>query len=179
MHQAHSPQAPPTRYTARTRNQRPGRTWAITPALPKQLGPKGGRRQMRERHDDNWNRNQTKPHHNVPTTAPAPQTEPEASRHASVPRAWTARSIAKTLTEATCRGATPTTSTAPAMEVEGGYQTHTPPAPHTRCIAHGWKKPDTTTQRPKSTPTAAPRRPGTTGPHGRSTEVHVQTAGRH
>ena len=91
MHKAHSPQAPPTRYTARGRNQRPSGARAITTALPTQPGPKGGRRQGSERHDDNWNRNQTKPHHNVPTTVPAPQTESQATRHASVPRALTAR----------------------------------------------------------------------------------------
>ena len=61
MHQAHSPQGPPTRYTARTRNQRPSQAWAITPALPTQPGHKGGRRQGRERHEDTWNRNQIKP----------------------------------------------------------------------------------------------------------------------
>ena len=167
IHQAHSFQAPPTRYTARTRNPRPSGARAITPALPAQPGPKGGRRQGRERHDDNWNRNQTKPHHNVPTTAPAPQTELQATRHASVPQAWTARSIAKTRTTATCRGATPTTSTAPVMEAEGGHQTHTPPAPHTRCTAHSGKKPDTPAQQPEGTPTAAPGRPAQPGPRGK------------
>ena len=49
-----------------------------TPALPAQPGPKGGRRQGRERQAANWNRNQTEPRHNVPTTGPAPQTKPQA-----------------------------------------------------------------------------------------------------
>ena len=60
-HEAHSPQGPPTRYTARTRNQRPGRTRANTPALQTQPGPKGGSQQGRERHDNNSNRYQTNP----------------------------------------------------------------------------------------------------------------------
>ena len=43
MQQAHPPQAaPPTRYTAHTRNQRPYGARAITPAPPTQPGPKGG-----------------------------------------------------------------------------------------------------------------------------------------
>ena len=42
MHQVHSPQAPPTRYTAYTRNQLPNGARAITPAPPTQPGPKGG-----------------------------------------------------------------------------------------------------------------------------------------
>ena len=52
------------------------------------------------------------------------------------------------------------------MEAERGHLTHTPPAPHTRGTAHSGKKPDTPTQGPKGTPTAAPRRlaqPGLTG----------------
>ena len=60
-HQARSPQAPPRWYTARTRSQPPSGAWAITPALPTEPGPKGGRRRGRERHDDNWNRDPTKP----------------------------------------------------------------------------------------------------------------------
>ena len=126
-------------------------------------GPKGGRRQGRERHDANCNRNQTKSHHSVPTTAPAPQTEPQAPQHASVPRSWTARSIAKTQTTATCRGARPTTSTAPTTEAEGEHQTHTHTALQTRCTAHKEKKPDT----PKGTLTAAPQRPAQQSPRGK------------
>ena len=53
------------------------------------------------------------------------------------------------------------------MEAEGGHQTHTPPAPHTGCRAHSEKKPDTPMQRPKGTPTAAPRRPAQPGPTGK------------
>ena len=155
-HQAHSPQAPLAWFTAHTRSQRPNEARAITPALPTQPSPKGGRRQGRERHDANWKRNQTKPHHNVPTTAPAPQIRPQATQHASVPLAWTTRSIAKTRTTATCRGATPTISAAPATEAEGDHQTHTPPALHTRCTAHNGR-----------TPTAAPGRPAQPGPRGK------------
>ena len=150
-HQAHPPQAPPTLYAARTRNQRPSGAQANTPALPTQPGPKVRRRQGWKRHEDNWNRNQTKPHHNVPTTAPVPQTKPQATRHASVPPAWSSRSIAKTRTTAACCGATPTTSSAPAMEAEGGHKTHRPEALHTRCT--NGKRPDTPTQRFKGTPT--------------------------
>ena len=92
-----------------------------------------------------------------------PLTELQAPQHASVPRAWTARSIAKTQTTATCRGATPTTSTAPATKAKGEHQTHTPPALHTPCTAHKGKKLDT----PKDTPTTAPRRPAQLGPTGK------------
>ena len=159
-----APSALPPRYTARTRNQRPNAARAITPALPTQPGPKGGRRQGRERQDANWNWSQTKPHHNVPTRALAPQTNPQAPQHASVPRAWTAGSIAKTRTTATYRGATPTTPTAPTTEAEGEHQKHTPQALHTPCTAHNKKEPDT----PKGTPTAAPRRPAQQGPTGKS-----------
>ena len=41
-HQAHSPNAPPTRYAANTRSQRPKTTRTMTPALPPQPGPWGG-----------------------------------------------------------------------------------------------------------------------------------------
>ena len=75
-HQAHHPPVPPTRYTANTRSQRPKTTRTMTPALPAQPAPWGGRRYGGERHDANWNWNQAKPHHNVPTTAP--QAEPQA-----------------------------------------------------------------------------------------------------
>ena len=153
MHQACSSHAPPTRFTVRTRNHQPNAARAISSPLQTQPGPKEERRQGRE-HDANWNRNQTKPHHNVPTTAPAPQTEPRATEHASIPRAWTAWSIAKTRTTATCRGKIPRTSTARATEADGEHQTRTPPALHTRYTAHSGKKPDT----PKGTPTAASRR---------------------
>ena len=154
MHQAHSPQVPPARYTA-----------------PTQPGSKGGGQQGSERHDDNWwNRTQTAPHHNVRSTAPVPQTEPQAPQHASVPRAWTARSMApKTRTTVTCRGATPTTTTAPAIEAEGGHGTHTPQGPHTRCTAHSRKNPDEPTQRPKGTPTTDTGWPTQRGPAARAT----------
>ena len=156
-----SPSAlPPSPNNTVYRNQRPNAARAITPALPTRLGPKGGRRQERERHNANWNRNQTKPHHNVPTTAPAPQTEPQAPQHASVPRALTARSIVKTRTTARYHGATPTTSTAPTTEAKGEHQTYTPPALHTRSTTHNEKKPNT----PKGTPTATPRQPAQQGP---------------
>ena len=160
-HQAYSPQAPPTRRAAHTRDQPPNGTGAITRAPPTQPGPKGGGRQGSKRHGDNWwTRNQTTPHHNAPTRAPAPRTKPQAPRHASVPRAWTARSIAsKTRTTGTCRGATPTTMIAPAIEADGGHQTHTPQSPHTRCTVHSRKSPNTPRQRPKGTLTTAPGRP--------------------
>ena len=46
-----------------------------------------GGRQGSEQHNNNLcTLNQTTPHHNVPTTAPAPQTEAQAPHHASVPR---------------------------------------------------------------------------------------------
>ena len=159
MHQPHSAQAPPKRCTAQTRDQRPNGTRAITPEPPTQPGSKGGGRQGRERHDDNWStRNQATPHHSVPATAP--QSEPQAPQHASAPRAWTARSIApKSRTTVTCPGATPATTTAAAIEAKGGHQTHTAQAPQTRCTAHSGKNPNTPTQRPNGTPTTAPGRP--------------------
>ena len=170
MHQAHTPQAPPTRCTAHTRDQRPDGTRAITPAPPTQPGPKGGGgRRGSERQDDNWwTWNKTTRHHNVRTTVPAPQTEPQPRQQPSVPRAWTSRSIArKTQTTVTYRGATPTTTTAPAIEAEVEHQTQTPPAPPTRCTAHIGKNPDPPTQRPNGTPTTAPGRPTQPGPTGR------------
>ena len=179
-HQAHPPQAPPTRCTAHTRNLRSNGTRAITPAPPTLPGPKGGGQQGSERHGDNWwTRNQTTPHQNVPTTAPAPQNEPQAPRHASVPQAWTARSIPpKTQTTVMCRGATPTTTTAPAIVAEGGHQTHTPKSSHTRCTAHSEKNPNTPTQRPKGTLTTAQGRPTQPGPTGkREPEGRVQSNG--
>ena len=42
MHQAHSPQARPTRYTANIRNQQPNGARATTPAPLTQPSPKGG-----------------------------------------------------------------------------------------------------------------------------------------
>ena len=168
-HQAHSPKVPSTRCRAHTRDRGPSGTRPITPAPPPQPGPHGGGRQGSKRHFDNWwTRNQTTAHNNVPTTAPAPQTKPQAPGHASVPQAWTARSIApKTPTTVTCRGATSTTTTAPAIQAEGGHQTHRPQAPHTRCTAHSGKNPDTSTQRPKGTLITAPGRPTQPGPTGK------------
>ena len=132
-------------------------------------GPKGGGRKVGERHDDNWwTWNQTTPHHNVPTTAPAPQTELQAPPQASVPRAPTARSIApKTRTTVTCRGATPTTTTAPAIEAEGGHQTHTTQSQQTRCTEHSGNNPDTPTQPVKGTMTTALGRRTQPGPTGK------------
>ena len=40
------------------------------PGTAGKIGPWGVRRYRGERHDANWNQNETKPHHNVPTTAP-------------------------------------------------------------------------------------------------------------
>ena len=136
---------------------------------PTEPGPKGGERQVSELQDDNWwTRNQTTPHHNVPTTPPAPHTEPQAPHHASVRQAWTARSKApKTLTTVTYRGATPTTTTAPAIEVEDKHQTHTPQAPPTRCTAHSGKNPDPPIKRANGTATTAPGQPTQPGPTGR------------
>ena len=100
-HQAHPPHAPPTRYTASTRSQRPKATRTMTPAPPTQPGPYGGemigegatRRQMEPEPD------QTPSQHT--DIAATTQTEPQVPQHASVPRARTARSIAITRTTAT------------------------------------------------------------------------------
>ena len=66
-----------------------------------------------------------------------------------------------------CRGATPTTITARAIEAGGGHQTHTPQAPHTRCTAHSQKNPDTPKQRLKGTLTTTQGRPTQPGPMGK------------
>ena len=123
-HQAHTPQVPPPWCTVHTREhpespmQRPNGTRAITPAPPTQPDPTGGGRQGIEQHNDNcWTRTQTTPHHNIQTTAPAPQTEPQAPHQSSVHRAWTARSIApKTRTTVTYRDATPTNLDSPSAQ---------------------------------------------------------------
>ena len=67
-HQARHPHIPPTRYTANARIQRPTTTRTLTPAPPTHPSPGGRRQHGGEQHDANWNRNQTKPFHNVPTT---------------------------------------------------------------------------------------------------------------
>ena len=173
MHQAHTPQAPPTRCTAHTRDQRPNGRRSITPAPPTQPGLKGGERQGSEQHHDNWwPRNQTTPHHNVLTTARAPQTELQAPRHASVPRARTARGIApKTRATVTYRGATPTTRTAPAIEAEDKHQTHTPQA-----HLHGVQRTaGRTPTRPRSDPMAHRPLPR---PHGQKATVRQRVQPR-
>ena len=95
----------------------------------------------------------------------APQTQPKAPHHASVPRARTAQSIApKNQTTVTYCGATRTTSTAPAKGAEDEHQTHTPKAPPTRCTAHNGINPEPPMQRRNGTPTTAPGRPTQAGP---------------
>ena len=69
-HQARQTHIPPTRYTATARVQRSTTTRTMNPAPPTHPSPGGGRQHGGERHDANWNRNQTKPYHNVPTTVP-------------------------------------------------------------------------------------------------------------
>ena len=167
-HQAQTPQAPPTRCKTHSGDERPDGTGAITPGPPTQPDAKGGGRQGCEQDNEDWLiQNQTTPHQNIPNTAPAPQTDSQAPHHDSVLQAWTARIIApKERTIVTYRGATTTTSTAPATGAEDGHQAHTHRAPPKRCTAHNGKNSDPPMQRPIGTPTIAPGRPTQPGPTG-------------